>query len=81
MSRVGQIPRTAAIVSVADCFDALTTDRTYLKSRGPEQAMSIMGHPGEAAFEPELIHVLVEDVRENGLRAAGSPCLPLYRPA
>jgi hypothetical protein len=28
------------------------------------------GHPGEAAFEPELIHVLVEDVRENGLRAA-----------
>jgi hypothetical protein len=28
------------------------------------------GHPGEAAFEPKLIHVLVEDVRENGLRAA-----------
>ena len=55
---------------MADCFNALTTDRTYLKSRGPEQAMSIMGHPGEAAFEPELIHVLVEDVRENGLRAA-----------
>jgi HD-GYP domain-containing protein (c-di-GMP phosphodiesterase class II) len=47
LSRVGLISRTAAIVSVADCFDALTTDRTYLKSRSPEQARSIMGIRGK----------------------------------
>jgi hypothetical protein len=32
--------------------------------------MSIMARLAGAAFEPELIRVLVEDVRENGLRAA-----------
>lgn len=68
--RASQIPRAAAIVSVADCFDALTTDRSYQKGRGPAQAMSIMAHLAGAEFDPELIHVLVEDVRENGLRAA-----------
>jgi putative nucleotidyltransferase with HDIG domain len=67
--RASQIPRAAAIVSVADCFDALTTDRSYQKGRGPVQAMSIMAHLAESALEPELIQVLVEDVRENGLRA------------
>jgi putative nucleotidyltransferase with HDIG domain len=65
-----QIPMAAAIVSVADCFDALTTDRPYQKGRGPAQAMSIMARLAGAAFEPELIRVLVEDVRESGLRAA-----------
>ena len=64
------IPRAAAIVSVADCFDALTTDRSYQKGRGPAQAMSIMARLAGAAFEPELIRVLVDDVRESGLRAA-----------
>jgi len=68
--KASQIPRTAAIVSVADCFDALTTDRSYQKGRGPEQAMGILARLAGAAFEPELIHVLVEDVRENGLRPA-----------
>ena len=65
-----QIPMAAAIVSVADCFDALTTDRPYQKGRGPAQAMSIMARLAGAAFEPELIRVLVDDVRESGLRAA-----------
>jgi putative nucleotidyltransferase with HDIG domain len=66
--RSNQIPRPSAIVAVADCFDALTTNRTYQKGRSPAQAMSIMEHLAGAAFEPELIRALVEDVRENGLR-------------
>jgi putative nucleotidyltransferase with HDIG domain len=68
--RASRIPRVAGIVSVADCFDALTTDRSYQKGRGPMQAMSIMEHLAGSAFEPELIQVLVEEVRENGLSAA-----------
>ena len=68
--RASQIPRAAAIVSVADCFDALTTDRSYQKGRGPAQAMSILERLAGAAFESVLIQVLVEDVRKNGLHAA-----------
>lgn len=68
--RASKIPRAAAIVSVADCFDALTTDRSYQKGRCPAQAIRIMERLAGAAFEPKLIHVMVEDVRENGLRAA-----------
>jgi putative nucleotidyltransferase with HDIG domain len=68
--RAHQIPRAAAIVAVADCFDALTTNRPYQKRRSQAQALSVMEHLAGAAFEAGLIHALVEDVRENGLRAA-----------
>ncbi|MCK7505288.1 MAG: hypothetical protein MZV70_15220 [Desulfobacterales bacterium] len=57
------------IVSVADCFDALTTDRSYQKGRAPgARPWAIMARLAGAAFAPELVRVLVEDVRENGLR-------------
>lgn len=68
--RASQIPGAAAIVSVADCFDALTTDRSYQKGRDPAQAMSILERLAGAAFDPKHIRALAEEVRENGLAKA-----------
>jgi putative nucleotidyltransferase with HDIG domain len=62
-----QIPLRAGIVGAADCFDALTTNRTYQRGRSPSDAIRILrGLIGEA-FEINVVEALVEEVRENGL--------------
>src|SRR5215831_19417866 len=40
--RGSQIPLTAAILQLADVFDALTTDRPYRQASSPETALGIM---------------------------------------
>jgi len=66
--KAAEIPLAARIIGVADCFDALTTDRCYQKGRRPAQALSLMQQWAGRKFSPELVRVLVEDVRKNGVR-------------
>jgi putative two-component system response regulator len=40
--RGDEIPLTAAILQLADVYDALTTDRPYRKASSPEFALQIM---------------------------------------
>jgi putative nucleotidyltransferase with HDIG domain len=68
--KTSQIPLGAAIIGVADCFDALTTDRSYQKSRSLSQAVRILRDLSGTAFEAEVVKTLVEDVRENGMEAS-----------
>jgi putative nucleotidyltransferase with HDIG domain len=59
-----EIPLSARIISVADCFDALTTDRSYQKGKSVSEALNVMG---ELQLAPEMIKVLRDEVRRNGL--------------
>jgi putative nucleotidyltransferase with HDIG domain len=65
--KAGEIPLGARIISVADCFDALTTDRPYQKGRSPAEALRIMEELGGRDLSPELVKVLIEDVQQNGI--------------
>ena len=55
-----EIPISAQLVSLADCFDALTTERVYKKAYSPARAFSMLlaGECGE--FNPRLMECLVE---------------------
>jgi putative nucleotidyltransferase with HDIG domain len=64
--KADEIPRGAQIISVADCFDALTTDRPYQKGKEWGHAFAIMWRMGPGAFPAELLETLIEDIRENG---------------
>jgi putative nucleotidyltransferase with HDIG domain len=64
--RAAEIPWGAQIISVADCFDALTTDRPYQKGRNRGHAFAIMERMGPGIFPAELLRVLREDIREHG---------------
>ena len=66
--KAAEIPLSAKIISVADCFDALTTDRSYQKSRSQAQALTLMEQMAGGIFSPELVGVLVKDIRKNGVR-------------
>jgi len=66
--KAADIPLSAKIISVADCFDALTTDRSYQKGRRPAQALTMMEQMAGGILSPELVKELVKDIRKNGVR-------------
>jgi diguanylate cyclase (GGDEF)-like protein/putative nucleotidyltransferase with HDIG domain len=55
-----QIPRTARILSVVDCFDALTSDRPYRPAMSVERAIDIIKTRRGKAFEPKVTDTLLE---------------------
>ena len=62
-----QIPISAQIVSVADCFDAITTDRPYQKRKSHAQAFHILSTLADSYLNCELVALLIEDVLEFGV--------------
>ncbi len=70
-----RIPIGAQIISVADCFDALTTDRPYQRRKRPSQALAILDTLAGSALNTELIRTLNQDMQENGLADAAATAL------
>lgn len=66
--KADEIPLGARIISVADCFDALTTDRSYQKRRTTAEALAILDGLGDGSLPREFVAELILDVRENGLQ-------------
>jgi len=62
-----EIPLGAKIISVADCFDAVTTERSYQKGRTMEEAFAILREIGGKNLSPELVEVFIEEIQENGM--------------
>ena len=50
------------IVAIADCYDALTTTRTYQKSRHPSEAVRLIRRMSGKSYAPDLITNFVEMV-------------------
>ncbi|MFZ0614276.1 MAG: HD-GYP domain-containing protein [Desulfobacterales bacterium] len=76
-----QIPLGARIISVVDCFDAITTDRPYQKRKTCAEAFAILRRMANHELCPELVEAFIADIEDNG-RIAEEPvenytCLPL----
>ncbi|MDO5445759.1 MAG: transporter substrate-binding domain-containing protein [Eubacteriales bacterium] len=67
-----EIPISAQIVAVADCFDALTTERDYKPAFSAEKAFNMMfgGECGE--FSPRIMQCL-DKCREQFMKYAADP--------
>lgn len=52
----------ARIVSVADVYDALSTDRVYRKRLLPHEAIEYIRDTGRAAFDPEFGKIFLESI-------------------
>jgi diguanylate cyclase (GGDEF)-like protein/putative nucleotidyltransferase with HDIG domain len=59
-----EIPLGARILCVADCFDALTSDRPYHKSINNEAALAILQEDAGKAFDPHIVTVFARVVNE-----------------
>jgi putative nucleotidyltransferase with HDIG domain len=63
----GEIPPGAKIVSIADCFDAITTDRPYHKGQSVESAYEILREGCRRYFCESYVEVFIEEIEENGI--------------
>lgn len=63
--RAEQIPLPARIFSVADAFDAMTSDRPYRGAMGIERALAEIEGGSGTQFDPDVVRVFVEMVRED----------------
>lgn len=67
------IPEPAAIVSVADAFDAITSDRPYRSARSLQWAIDEIGSNASAQFSPRVVSALLRLYDRNELPGAMRP--------
>jgi putative nucleotidyltransferase with HDIG domain len=59
------IPMMAQIITVADAFEAMTSDRSYRKAMSKEKALKILIQDKGKMFNPDLVDVFVEMIKNN----------------
>lgn len=62
-----QIPLDVRIVTVADCFDAITTDRPYQKHKSRQQAFGLLRQMAGNCLAQDLVEAFVVEIRDNGM--------------
>jgi putative nucleotidyltransferase with HDIG domain len=60
------IPLGARIVTVADSFDAMTTDRSYRRALSMDEAIERLEAASGTQFDPWIVRVFVKFVRHKG---------------
>ena len=76
-----QIPLGAKIVRVADCFDAITTDRPYQQRKCWIEALGILRQISGTDLDPDLVEAFINDIKESGLVHDPSGFISLYSPS
>jgi putative nucleotidyltransferase with HDIG domain len=59
------IPLFAAIISIADAFDAMTSDRPYRKALSNEEALRRIARNSGIQFRPDLVAIFLELMEKN----------------
>lgn len=59
------IPVIARIISVADTFDAMTTDRPYRKGLSAEAALEELGRYAGTQFDPDVVNAFIKSYHEG----------------
>lgn len=75
-----QIPLGAKIIRVADCFDAITTDRPYQQRKSWIEALAILRQFSGTDLNPMLVRTFIADIKENGLALNPARSISLYSP-
>jgi diguanylate cyclase (GGDEF)-like protein/putative nucleotidyltransferase with HDIG domain/PAS domain S-box-containing protein len=67
------IPLPARILSIADAYDAMVTDRVYRKGRSREAAIAELRKCAGRQFDPELVEQFVEVTAAGAERSDAAP--------
>jgi len=62
-----KIPLFAAIMTIADTFDAITSDRPYRKARSKEEALKEITRMSGIQFRPQLVTVFIELMKKQNV--------------
>jgi HD-GYP domain-containing protein (c-di-GMP phosphodiesterase class II) len=61
-----KIPFGARIIAIADAYDTITSERTYKKSRVPEDAFSELSRCAGNQFDANIVKAFIEAMRRTG---------------
>ena len=75
-----QIPLGAKIIRVADCFDAITTDRPYQQRKSWIEALAILRQISGTDLNSELVDAFTADIKDNGPALYQGRSISLYSP-
>lgn len=64
--KADEIPIGAKIISVADCFDAIVTDRPYQKGKGSVEALATLEYLGGKYLCPDIVRIFAADILAHG---------------
>ncbi|MHB8129591.1 MAG: PocR ligand-binding domain-containing protein [Mobilitalea sp.] len=56
------IPRIARIIAIADCYDAMTSQRSYREALSEEKAIYEISRNAGIQFDPEIARIFIEKV-------------------
>jgi HD-GYP domain-containing protein (c-di-GMP phosphodiesterase class II) len=65
---------------VADCFDAITTDRPYQQRKSWMEASAILHQISGTDLSAGLVKAFIADIKENGLAPHQGRYISLYSP-
>jgi putative nucleotidyltransferase with HDIG domain len=68
-----EIPIEARIVTVADVYDSLTSDRPYRKAMSPFDARDIIAKGAETEFDPKVVAAFQKAFRQGKLEMWAAP--------
>lgn len=68
-----EIPLIARIISIADTYDAMTSDRAYRKALPHEVALAEIERCSGSQFDPEIAHNFLDAIHEEKHRQSDSP--------
>ncbi|HET7618295.1 MAG TPA: HD-GYP domain-containing protein [Vicinamibacterales bacterium] len=60
-----EIPLEARIISVADVYDSLTSDRPYRKAMSPFEAREIIAKGSGTEFDPQIVDAFLSEFRRG----------------
>jgi putative nucleotidyltransferase with HDIG domain len=67
------IPMGARILSVVDCFDALTSDRPYRKRLSDESALDILRERRGTMYDPRIVDAFIATYRNVSIEHTETP--------
>lgn len=59
------IPLVARIICVADCYDAMSSDRCYRKALTPEQILAELREGSGTKYDPKIAAIMEDMIREG----------------
>jgi HD-GYP domain-containing protein (c-di-GMP phosphodiesterase class II) len=60
------IPIGARIITVADCFDTMVSERAYKRGRNIEEAVDELHRCSGTQFDPEIVQAFVRSLETMG---------------